>query len=162
DKYKIDAVSLRDLGDLLLADYRVNRLTYRETAKHIVIQQLERLSKAYSSTLTTGGNRYALPYTDQIVHVPTSTSLFHITDAEIPFYQMVIHGYVDYAGSPINLNDEQDIQTQLLKSVELGSAPHFLWSDDSSSKLKFTRFDWMFSTQYATWYEQALDMYKQQ
>jgi hypothetical protein len=162
DKYNIDAVSLRDLGDLLHADYRVNRLTYRETAKHIVIQQLERLSEAYSSTLTTGGNRYALPYTDQIVNVPTSTSLFNITDAEIPFYQMVIHGYVDYAGSPINLDDEQDIQTQLLKSVELGAAPHFLWSDESSSKLKFTRFDWMFSTQYTTWYDQALDMYKQQ
>lgn len=155
-----DAVALRDLGDLLHADYRVNRVIFRETAKNIVTEQLGKLKERYPHMLITGGNAYTLAYADQLVNVPTSTSLFNITDEEVPFYQMVIHGYMDYAGSPINLDDEQDVQMHLLRSIELGTAPHFLWSDESSSKLKFTRYDAMFSTQYMSWYDQAVDMYK--
>jgi hypothetical protein len=160
EKIDNDAVSLRDLGELLHADYRVNRVIFRETAKNIVTEQLGMIKKRYPNVLISGGNAYALAYADQLVNVPTSTSLFNITDQEVPFYQMIIHGYADYAGSPINLDDEQDIQLQLLRSIELGAAPHFLWSNESSSKLKFTSYDAMFSTQYTTWYDKAVDMYK--
>ena len=59
--------------------------------------------------LITGGNAYALPYADQIVNVPMESSHFNIVDETVPFYQMVIHGSIDYAGSPINLHDEQDM-----------------------------------------------------
>ncbi len=159
--YKMDGVALRDLGDLVHADYRVNRLVFREGAKNIISEQLEKLSASYD-TMITGGNAYALPYSNQIVNAPTSTSGFNITDAEVPFYQMVLHGYTDYAGTPLNLHDEQDLHYHLLKSIELGAAPHFLWSDEASSALKFTRFDWMFSTQVTSWYDRALQLYKEQ
>jgi len=159
--YRIDGVALRDLGDLLHADYRVSRILFRETAKDIVSDQLKKLDESHD-LLITGGNAYALPYARQVIEAPTSTSVFNIADAEVPFYQMVVHGYVDYAGKPLNLADEQDLHKALLKSIELGAAPHFLWSDETSSELKFTRFDWMFSTQYSSWYDQALAMYKQQ
>lgn len=160
ERYGFEAVSLRDLGDLLHADYRVNRIIFRETAKHIVNEQLDKVSKAYSDVLIAGGNAYALPYASHLVNVPTSTSVFNITDERVPFYQMVIHGYIDYAGSPINLDDQQDVQDHLLRSIEHGAAPHFLWSHTSSSKLKFTPYDGMFSTMYAAWYDQAVSMYK--
>jgi hypothetical protein len=161
DKMDNDAVALRDLGDLLHADYRVSRVIFRDTAKNIVIEQLGKIKERYPNMLITGGNAYALAYADQLVNVPTSTSLFSIADQEVPFYQMVIHGYVDYAGSPINLAEEQDVQMNLLRSIELGAAPHFLWTYESSSKLKFTPYDQMFSTHYTSWYDQAVDMYKQ-
>ncbi|WP_199613658.1 DUF5696 domain-containing protein [Paenibacillus alkalitolerans] len=160
ERLENDAVALRDLGDLLHADYRVNRVIFRDTAKHIVAEQLGKLKERYPNLLITGGNAYALAYADQVVNVPTSTSLFNITDEEVPFYQMVLHGYADYAGAPVNLDDEQDVHAHLLRSIELGSAPHFFWSNDSSSKLKFTLYDTMFSTQYTSWYDQAVDMYK--
>lgn len=160
EKMGNDAVALRDLGELLHADYRVSRVIFRDTAKNIVTEQLAKFKKRYPNILITGGNAYSLAYSDHLVNVPTSTSLFSITDQEVPFYQMVIHGYVDYAGSPINLADEQDVQMNLLRSIELGAAPHFLWTYKSSSNLKFTPYDEMFSTQYTSWYEQAVDMYK--
>ncbi|WP_274361293.1 DUF5696 domain-containing protein [Paenibacillus thermotolerans] len=163
DRYKglgIDAVSLRDLGDLVHADYRVDRVIFRETSKAIAEEQLKKMKEQYDDVLIAGGNSYALPFADQLVNVPTSTSMFNITDEEVPFYQMVVHGYADYAGAPINLNDEQDVHAHLLRSIELGAAPHFLWSNESSAKLKFTRYDTMYSTQYSSWYDQAVDMYK--
>ncbi|MFC4099438.1 DUF5696 domain-containing protein [Paenibacillus xanthanilyticus] len=159
DDYDIDAVALRDLGDLLHADYRVSRVIFRDTAKNIVKEQLGKLEQRFPNLLLTGGNAYALPYADQLINVPMEGSGFNIVDETVPFYQMVIHGYVDYAGSPINLSDEQDLQDQLLRSVEYGAAPHFLWSHESSSELKFTAYDAMFSTAYASWIEEAAKMY---
>jgi hypothetical protein len=158
-KYGIGAVSLRDLGDLVHADYRVNRVVFRENAKNIAAEQLAKLSGRYDDVLITGGNAYALPYADHIVNVPMETSFFNIVDETVPFYQMVIHGSVDYAGSPINLHDEQDTRHHLLRLAEYGAAPHFLWSHEPSSELKFTRYDFMFSTKYTDWIDEAADLY---
>ena len=159
--YGTDAVAIRDLGELVYSDYRVNRVIFRETAKNIITGQLGKIKEKFPNTLLTGGNAYALPYAEQVVNVPTSTSKFNIADEEVPFYQMVLHGFVDYAGSPINLDDEQDMKRQMLRSLELGAAPHFLWSYEPSSKLKYTRFDTMYSTDYAAWYDDAVAMYKE-
>ena len=154
-------LALRDLGDSLHADYRTNRVVFRETAKNIVTEQLGALKERYPDLLVAGGNAYALAYADQLLDVPTSTSLFNIADEKVPFYQMVVHGYADYAGSPFNLAEEQDMRRHLLTSLELGASPHFLWSSEPSSKLKFTPYDSMYSTQFTAWYDAAVDLYKQ-
>ena len=159
-RYGVDAVSLRDLGDKLHADYRVSRVVFRDAAERIVADQLGKLKDRYPHVLIAGGNAYALPYAEQLVNVPMSSSGFNIADEEIPFYEMVVHGYLDYAGSPVNLDDDQDVARSLLHCVEYGAAPHFLWSYASSSELKFTAYDWMFSTEYTTWLGQAADMYR--
>lgn len=159
-KVGIDAVSLRDLGNLVHSDFRTKRPVFRDNAKNIIIEQLAVIRDAYPDVLITGGNLYALPVSNQIVDTPVATSKFNLTDEEVPFMQMVLHGFADYAGKAINLNDEQDITVHLLKHAELGAAPHFMWSMQSSSNLKFTRYDHLFSTEFAVWYDQALDMYK--
>lgn len=157
----MQGLALRDLGSLLSSDYRSSRVIQRETAKKIVEDQLGNIEGSVDQTMLSGGNAYAWPFADHLINVPTASSGFVITDEEVPFYQMVIHGYLDYSGGAVNLDDEQDQQRHLLRSIELGSAPHFAWSYESSSKLKFTHFDTMFSTYYKDWYEQAVSMYKE-
>ncbi|MBD2869298.1 DUF5696 domain-containing protein [Paenibacillus arenilitoris] len=152
-------LSLRDLGDKLHADYRTGRVVFRDTAKRIVQEQLARIKEAQDDLLIAGGNAYALAYADRFINVPTDDSGFNLTDETVPFYQMVLHGYADYAGMPINLSNDQDAAGHTLRAIELGMAPHFLWSHESSSKLKFTTFDAMFSTQYTSWYDQAVELY---
>ncbi|QHW34500.1 hypothetical protein GZH47_29375 [Paenibacillus rhizovicinus] len=158
-KYKMDSVALRDMGDKLTADYRVNRVVFRDVAKNIVTDQLGKIEKNYPNVMMTGGNKYALQYADQLLNVPTSSSEFSIEDEVVPFYEMVIHGYKDYAGSPINLDDEQDLTYHLLHSLEYGAAPHFFWSYESSSKLKLTTYESLFSTHYSDWLKDAADLY---
>ncbi|MDQ6422889.1 DUF5696 domain-containing protein [Paenibacillus sp. LHD-117] len=161
DKLKLSGsgLALRDLGDKLHADYRTKRIVFRDTAKQIVQEQLGEIKDAYSDLLVAGGNAYAFPYADRLINVPTDDSGFNLTDETIPFYQIVLHGYADYAGEPINLSNDQDIALHTLQSIELGMAPHFLWTHESSSKLKFTTFDAMYSTEYASWYDEAVEMY---
>ncbi|WP_042197766.1 DUF5696 domain-containing protein [Paenibacillus camerounensis] len=164
DKYagfEMEGVSLRDLGNVLSSDFRSSRVIQRETAKAIVEEQLDRISRDAGQTMVSGGNAYAWPYADHLINVPESSSGFALTDEAVPFYQMVVHGFISYTGTPVNLSDEQDMHTQLLRSVELGSAPYFSWSYEPSSKLKFTHFDSMYATSYEDWYDQAVSMYKE-
>jgi hypothetical protein len=161
DSYELNSLALRDLGDDLHSDYRNNRVINREKAKNIVDAQLGLLSDKIPDLMMSGGNAYSWPYANHLINVPTATSQFNLTDEEVPFYQMVIHGFIDYSGEPVNLDDEQNMRKQLLKSIELGAAPHFLWSYEPSSTVKFTRFDAMYSSNYQDWYEQAVAMYEE-
>ncbi|HIW34552.1 MAG TPA: hypothetical protein IAA29_17390 [Candidatus Paenibacillus intestinavium] len=158
--YNLTGVSLRDLGNVLGADYRVSRVVHRETAKEVVKQSLQQISEQ-QETLIVGGHAYAWAYADHIIDVPASSSNFNITDESVPFYQMVLHGYIPYTGNSINLSDEQDAQYQTLIAIEQGAYPHFIWSYDDSSELKFTSYDEYFSTQYEIWLEDAVTMYSE-
>lgn len=161
ERYDIGAVSLRDLGDVLSSDYRVQRVIFRETAKSIVTDQLKKLHEAYPDTMVSGANAYSWAYADHVIDAPASSSGFGLTDEVVPFYQMVIHGYLDYAGAAVNNLNEQNLRKQLLQSLEFGSAPHFLWSYEQSSKLKYTRFDDMYSTHYKDWFDEAVSLYQE-
>lgn len=161
ESFGMKGVSLRDLGNVLSSDFRASRVIQRETAKQIVEEQLGKLDQSIDQTMVAGGNAYAWPYSDHLIDVPTASSGFVLTDEEIPFYEMVVHGFINYAGTPVNLGDEQAIDEQLLRSIEMGAAPYFSWSYEPSSKLKYTHFDDMYATYYKDWYDQAVSMYKE-
>ncbi|MGN7455668.1 DUF5696 domain-containing protein [Paenibacillus pasadenensis] len=152
-------VALRDLGDVLASDYREGRVVQREAAKTIVERELGKISGSVGRTLLVGGNAYAWKDADHLVDVPTGSSGFVLTDEEVPFYQMVVHGSIPYAGQAWNLADEQDMRKQLLRSLELGAAPRFYLSHEPSSKLKFTSFDARFSSESGLWLKEAAALY---
>lgn len=159
--YGQDSLSLRDLGGVLSSDYRDSRPIFRQTAKNIVTEQLSKLAAEYPRLMIADANAYAWGYADQLIDVPTGTSGFNIADEAVPFYQMVIHGFRNYTGAALNLEDEQDIHSQFLRALELGSAPHFLWSYESASELKYTRYSHIYSSSYKDWYDQAVALYKE-
>ncbi|WDH84640.1 DUF5696 domain-containing protein [Paenibacillus urinalis] len=158
-KKDMPSLALRDLGSILHSDYRNNSLIFRNTARAIVEEQIGLLAEEYPNLMISGGNAYALQYAQHLVNIPESSSRFNLTDESVPFYQMVIHGYIDYAGEPVNLTTAANMRQQLLHSLELGSAPHFLWTANTSSELKYTRYDYMYSAQYSNWIEDAVSMY---
>ena len=69
------------------------------------------------------GNDYALPYADIVTNMDLSGSGYTIIDEEVPFYQLAIHGFVNYVGSPLNNcgNEEEE----LLESAEYGAGLSF-------------------------------------
>lgn len=157
----IDGLSLRDLGDSIHSDYRNKRIIFKETARQIAEEQTAVLAADYPNLMISGGNMYAVSKAKHVINTPSSSSGFQLTDEAVPFYQMVLHGYKDYAGEPVNLASDTDMQTQLLQSLELGKAPHFLWSAEQASELKFTRYDSMYSTGYKDWINEAAELYQE-
>lgn len=160
-KLELSGLSLRDLGQVLASDYRDSRVIHRETAKNIVKEQLGKLQQKYPNMMLSSANAYAWGYGQHIVDVPSGSSRFNITDEEVPFYEMVIHGYINYAASPMNTSGDQDLRKKLLQSLELGAAPQFQWTYEPSSRLKLTNYDLAYATAYGDWMDDAVALYKE-
>jgi hypothetical protein len=109
--------------------------------------------------MVSGGNAYTLPFVDSVVNAPLGNSGYNLTDLSVPFYEMVLHGYIDYTGSALNLSDEQSLRYHVLKSLETGSDLYFTWFYGKSSLVKGTEFDYLYSAQYQNWIDEAKAAY---
>lgn len=160
-KLSLGGLSLRDLGAELHADYNPNRVVSREQAKELVAQELPTMRAAAGELLLDGGNAYAMPYARHAVNVPLDSSHYLITDESVPFFQLVFHGYVDYAGEPLNLAQDQDRQLQLLKLLETGASPYYTWFYADASSIIQTDFDHLYASDYRNWLQEASELYRE-
>lgn len=120
-------VSFRDTGYQLSADYNQKELVTRQTALNMQLEELENIKASGLSVMTNMGNDYVLGTTDFITNMDLKGSNYTIIDETVPFYQIAIHGYVNYTGKALNLSG--DYQEELLKAAEYGAV--------------YTLFSWM-------------------
>lgn len=161
DKVDISGISLRDLGDTLSSDKRRTDVIDRQEAKQVVVGQLEKLAGSKNYMMVSGGNSYTFAYATDLINVPINHNPFYIIDQEVPFYQMVIHGYIDYTSGAINLSDSYNKQEIILRMIEFGSAPHFTLSYEESSDIKYSGLNTLYSTHYETWMGDAVEIYNE-
>jgi len=160
-KYNPGAVSLRDLAEDLSSDFRNGEEVTREDAKRIVRDQFKRIQEQANHVMVSGGNEYALPYAKHVLGAPQISNEFQLANESIPFYEMVLHGYVEYAGKPFNLQDDQGLRRNVLKSLETGSNVYYSWVISGAELLKNTKFDDLYSNQYTYWYKDAIEAYRE-
>ena len=159
NKLGMDSVSLRDMGNTLNSDKRKKYPINREESKEIIKEQLGILNETYSNIMLAGGNAYALGFADHLIDVPSTGNKYYIIDEIIPFYETVIHGYVDYTGVASNMTEGYDKDTQLLRMLEFGLAPHYLWSYGDSSLTNYSAYEDYYSTNYEQWFDDAVESY---
>lgn len=159
NKLDLNNIALRDTGVYLSSDKNKRRSIDRETSKLIVNEQMGKLEETRNEMMVVGGNAYTLGYADHLVDIPTEGNSFYIIDENIPFYEMVIHGFIDYAGTPINRVEGYDKQTMLLNMIESGSAPYFTWSYKESSEVQDTAYASYYSICYKDWLDEGVELY---
>lgn len=159
-KLEVDGVSLSDLGDLLCSDKKRTEIIDRQQALDIVVGQFDTLNGLDRNILVNGGNDYAFAYADDLINVSTDGNDFFMIDENIPFYQMLIHGCIDYGCALINLNDVSDQQAFALQLIEYGASPHYVFTKESSNEMKYTGLNRYYSTQYDIWKDSAVNMYQ--
>ena len=160
-KYDIVGISLRDLGNELHSDKKRTHIIDREAALDVVTAVLGDMKDTGKSILLNAGNDYAFGYADDMINVPLSSNDYYIIDETVPFYEMLIHGYIDYAGSVINLSDTYEKSDIVLNLVENGAAPHFMFSWENSSDIKTTALNRFYSTSYENWKDDAVAIYNE-
>lgn len=155
--YGAAGVSFADIGYQLSADYSQKNHVSREEALN---QQVEKLNEIHDSGLrimTNMGNDYTLGVTDQIVNMDLSGSEYSIVDKIVPFYQIAIHGHVNYTGQPLNL--VENYEEELLRSVEYGAGLYVTFMDASVMKLQNTYYTQYFGANYDSWKDRFIDIY---
>ena len=98
-----------------------------------------------------------LPYVDAITGIPSMSSEWDIIDRSVPFMQIVLHGFVDYAGDPINLSARTT--ESILRLVELGACPLFTWCYADSEVVKNSDYDQLYALHYGDWLDGATTLY---
>ena len=68
----------------------------------------------------------------------TSSSQFDITRYDVPFYQMVLRGYIPMSSTSLNVS--VDYKTAVLKCIESGIAPSFTLSFDYDNSFASSKF----------------------
>lgn len=160
-QYDTSGIALRDLADLLNSDFLKNKQIDRVESEQISIQALQMIQEQHEQVLADGVNAYALPYVTNITNAPMTSSKFKIEDESIPFYQMVIRGYIDYAGSPYNLSTYTNDKQYILKTLEYGSNVYFKWIYEPNHSVKDTDQNDLFAVNYEIWLEKATQIYSE-
>ena len=159
---QLTGISLREMGRQLNSDFRKDptALVDRQQSLVLIQRQLEKLKQHKFSIMVNGGNGFLLPLVDHIVNMPFTGNNFNIIDQEVPFFQISLHGYVNYATPPLNLGEES--RRGLLKALETGASPYYKWTYQPSSLLKGTSYAHdLLASYYRDWLSEAGELYRE-
>ncbi len=161
EQYNLTGIGLKSLGEVYYSDFRKNKkdLIDREQSLNIIKEQLKIISNRGHKILVRGGNIPSLSEGDYVVEAPMYGGADNLTDRGIPFYQMVLHGFLKYSGEPLNL--VADPRREFLKMIETGAIPYFRGSYHRSDYLKYSDFNENYALFYKDWQEEAVDFYQQ-
>jgi hypothetical protein len=137
------ALMLESLGSTVYSDLRGGDPTDRDSCRRLVVDVLAEIDDAAEPIIVQDPNDYALPYADVALSVPLTSSGFDIESYPVPFLPMVLHGYVDYAGPPINAVD--DPASMLLHLLATGAYPYYHVIGEDTAKIPGSDADHLFS-----------------
>lgn len=149
-------ISLGLIGSVVDSNYKIGRIVNRTQALNYHIDAIQTFD-GYDMMFETG-NDYTWKYASHILNLPVGSSEYMSTTESIPFIQMVIHGYIDYAGSP--LNEDADYDTALLEILETGSGIYFKWMAEDNSVFDNTDMLGYYSLNYKSTIDKAAELYK--
>ncbi len=79
-------------------------------------------------------------------------------DSSIPFAAIVLHGWIPYSFTPLNLLRES--RREILKTVEYGGVPNAYLAGSTVEDLIYARHNPLFSASYEDWREDLLEEYR--
>ena len=147
EKLGAEHTAYTDLGSLLYSDFSKKNYSNRQESLEAIRSALDE----QEGFAVNSGDVYTLKNASHIYDSSLTSSKKLVYDLEVPFTQMVLHGYVSYSGEAINLADDPD--TALLKSVETGALLHYTFAQSNTKQLKNSDFNYYYSILYETWNE---------
>lgn len=152
------SVSYEDIGGDLSSDF-YKKKTY--SRQDVLLLDESKLSKSDDNNsikvMINRGNDYAVPYADIVTNMDLTGNAYTIIDGSIPFYQLAIHGYIDYTGKPLN-NSGDDVE-ELLNSAECGAGLSFTLMKESAFVLQKTLYTEYYGSDYSAWHDRMIDIY---
>lgn len=150
-------VSFEDMGDVLSSDFKRKELVSRQKVLNNQSELLKSMKDEGTAIMINAGNDYAIAYADMVTNMDLGGYEYTIIDKQVPFYQIALHGMVNYTGKPINLAGEY--QDEVLKSAEYGAGLSFTIMDETSFTLQNTLYTEYYGAEYASWKDQMIEIY---
>lgn len=156
--YNAAGIAFEDYGNISNANYDRRDLHTRSECNTMQTEEVKKIADAGYGVMVNSGNEYSLAVADFITHMDLPGSQYAIIDENVPFYQIALHGYVNYAAEPINLAG--DYKQNILESAEAGAALYFTFMEADASKTQTTPYTKYFGAEFDLWKEDMQAIYK--
>ncbi len=127
-------ISVSTLGTDLNSDFDEDEPYNRDDAKKHTQALFSKMEEDYDLVMTDGANAYTWKYVDYILNMPLDSSRYNNSANAVPFIGVVLHGSVEFAGTPLNM--EGNIGYSMLKAIENGAGLYFVLCYENYEELK--------------------------
>jgi hypothetical protein len=158
-RFGVDGINYESIGDLLYHDYNDRAPSSRAETLATWGKMMQLSKEALGKASLWGASVELAAAADMLFKVPMESSRFIVLDEEVPFFQMVIHGSVPYAGDPANLF--HDTRGQYLRWIEFGCIPHYELTYQRSERLAYTGYNLLFTSYYKDWLSTAATQHEE-
>jgi len=159
-KNSVYGIGFDKLGWYVFDDHQKHVEMNRYEAVSVYNAMLNETKEAGMKTAVQRGNAYILSATDYIYDLPKTGSSYELIDREIPFYQLVVHGYIPYSmDTPGNMS--VDYVVEKLNWIECGAEPTFLLTQEMSEEFKDSKVENAFSTELTNWMDDVTAIAKE-
>lgn len=159
-KYDPIGISVATLGSDLNSDFDEDEPYNREDSKKFITELFAQIKKDYPSVMTDSGNSFTWKYVDHILNLPLDSSRFTKSANAVPFIGVVLHGYIQFAGTPYNM--EGNTEYAKLKAIENGASLYFTLNYQNSQKFKeYWDLSQYYSISYDIWFDELCDIYNE-
>lgn len=149
--------SFRDNGMDLSGDYYKKNTVSRQESLNRQAAQMKGMADDGTNVMINMGNDYAIAYSDMVTNMDLRGSEYTILDEYVPFYQLALHGYVNYTGTPLNLCG--NAEEELLFSAEYGAGLYFTMMRETAFALQKTLYTEYYGSDYAAWHDRMIEIY---
>ncbi len=158
DKYDLPGVGLGAYAYTLWGDYSTKNRTNREVTAQYIVDYYKSVAGVTDSIIADSPNAYLLAYVDVIQNLTLQSSQFKIVDEDVPFVQLVLHGYIPYSTEAIN--GSADSQELFLKAIAAGSYIKYTFIYEETTEIEDTDYINLYYANYEGWLEQAAAEYE--
>ena len=149
-------VSIADAGKSLVSDFNIEDEFDRIQTRN-ALQNAMKILKGKQSLMSDVGNEYILPYTEHILNMAFSDSNYSAEDFSVPFYQLVLHGNMQFAGEAMNLAKNQN--KLKFDSLLTGANPYYSCVTNKFALESLESDQNLYPTAFEVVYEDIISMY---
>ncbi|MFD0671243.1 DUF5696 domain-containing protein [Cohnella sp. GCM10027633] len=146
------------IGEMVFNDYDPGAISSRGETIDIYQGLLNYTRETLGKASVWRGNAYSLSDVTFIDNLPYDKSYDFMIDEAVPFYPIVVHGFVPYTFDEGNFRN--DVEEEFLKAIEYGALPSYFLTHDEARKLKNTEWG-LWSSHFAKWADRIGVEYQQ-
>lgn len=158
-RYGNNGITYQDLSENLYYDYNTKGATSRRETADVFNQLLEDSRQTVPYNVQTNASALYLGQTDWNIHMVSESSGYIFTDLEVPFYQMVFHGFLPYSSTP--LNEASDLEQAKLKRLERGEVPFYRLTSELPAEIKLWYNTGLYSPYVSKWFSVMVEDYQE-
>lgn len=157
-KNNVKNLSFMNAGLNPYAAYNDEDIVTRDVSAEKMRELFENVNNKTDGIVSTqGGNSYTLGNVDNIIEAPVYSSDLIIAQTSVPFYQIVLRGYVNLVSEPFNLSSEP-IELEL-KCAESGMSPYYQLMMAESTSFYNTSYSQYYACNFNDYFDISVETY---